>query len=144
MAKLSDRARANRRKATRDWQLANPKRMREYKKKYKLKHADEIREKVLAYKKEYHHRRGKHVVRLRKYGLTQAQFESMMRRQKGACPLCRREFHDTKLPPAVDHDHALGHVRGLLCMACNRTLGAFDSIEWLIRATKYMRKWQIK
>lgn len=46
----------------------------------------------------------------RRYGIDIATFEQMPKRQKGKCALCgkRRAIH-------VDHDHATGKVRGILC-----------------------------
>jgi hypothetical protein len=61
--------------------------------------------------------------RLAKYGLTQADYERMLREQKGMCLFCHRR-------PArglvVDHDHATNRVRGLLCDKCNSGLGFFE------------------
>jgi hypothetical protein len=59
-----------------------------------------------------------------KYGITEADFEEMLRRQHGVCanPACvtpdnrGRTLH-------VDHDHETGRVRGLLCFDCNVVLG---------------------
>lgn len=39
----------------------------------------------------------------------------------------------------IDHDHATGRVRGLLCNDCNLSLGyAKDSIETLKNLIKYL------
>jgi len=61
--------------------------------------------------------------RLAKYGLTQADYERMLREQNGMCLFCHRR-------PArglvVDHDHATNRVRGLLCDNCNSGLGFFE------------------
>jgi hypothetical protein len=40
---------------------------------------------------------------------------------------------------AVDHCHAGGHIRGLLCRQCNVGLGNFqDNIQYLKNAIKYL------
>jgi Recombination endonuclease VII len=61
--------------------------------------------------------------RLRKYGLTPADYERLLREQDGLCAFCHRR-------PArglvVDHCHATNKVRGLLCDKCNSGLGFFE------------------
>ncbi len=67
----------------------------------------------------------------RKYGITLDQFKEMLIKQNYMCVLC------DDYPEHVDHDHRTGRVRGLLCVNCNRRMGAVDDIEWLDRALKY-------
>jgi hypothetical protein len=44
---------------------------------------------------------------------------------------------------AIDHDHKLGHIRGLLCSNCNRGLGMFqDNLDLLVKATQYMTNYK--
>lgn len=76
------------------------------------------------------------IVRLRRYGLTIDQYRSMFTEQKGRCRICGRDLDRID----IDHDHATGRVRGLLCHPCNIGLGAFqDSPLLLARAIEYLK-----
>lgn len=59
---------------------------------------------------------------LKTYGITIEQYEALYEAQGGVCYICRRAKGITKRL-AVDHDHATGYVRGLLCAKCNGYLG---------------------
>jgi len=78
--------------------------------------------------------------RIKQYGISLTEYNAMFKRQKGCCAICRS---DGKLH--VDHCHAGGAVRGLLCEACNFGLGKFkDSRDLLKRASLYLRNAQQK
>lgn len=47
------------------------------------------------------------------YGITAVEYDALMELQGGLCYICRRAPISKRL--AVDHDHATGLVRGLLC-----------------------------
>ena len=72
------------------------------------------------------------------YGITAEQYAELLAYQDGACYICRRKPVSKRL--AVDHDHATGYVRGLLCKACNRdVLGHLrDDLASLQRAIDYL------
>ena len=79
--------------------------------------------------------RERHLVR--KYGVTQADYDRMFSEQGGACGVCKKT-QDRAFD--VDHDHATGNVRGLLCTSCNRMIGhAGDSADNLEAAAHYLR-----
>lgn len=61
----------------------------------------------------------------RQRGITVEDYFAMLRRQKGACAVCR-EVPKGKIRLHIDHDHATGQVRGLLCLGCNVTLGYLE------------------
>lgn len=82
----------------------------------------------------------------RSYGLTLEEFDVMLTTQGGRCALCDGLF--TELAPRrnrqtihVDHDHATGKVRGLLCVNCNLGIGYFgESVAKLQRAIRYLNQ----
>lgn len=61
---------------------------------------------------------------MRFYGMTFEDYNKLLDLQQGVCAIC-------KLPPStialdIDHDHATGQVRGLLCRNCNTRLGWYQ------------------
>jgi len=78
---------------------------------------------------------------LRKYGLTENDYENMLSRQGYLCAICLREepnMHQYQRL-AVDHDHKTGKVRGLLCSQCNTAIGKLQhSPRILKRAIMYL------
>lgn len=77
-----------------------------------------------------------------RYGMTEDDYAIMLAAQGGCCAVCNgdspggrwQRFH-------VDHCHSTGEIRGLLCHACNVTLGAMgDSINGVMRYVTYLTK----
>lgn len=74
---------------------------------------------------------------LKRYGLTLETYEEMVAERSNQCDICAEQMN----PPHVDHDHATGKVRGLLCFSCNTGLGKFrDNTETLQQAINYLRR----
>jgi hypothetical protein len=83
-----------------------------------------------------------------KYGVTREQYEEMLRAQDGVCAICRGDQQHTTSHSGgereiarfcLDHDHATGEVRALLCTRCNCLLGyAEDDVERLMAAAAYL------
>lgn len=65
-----------------------------------------------------------------KYGITHADYAKKFKEQAGLCAICKNPetavIRGNTLSLAVDHDHATGKVRDLLCKRCNLTLGLVD------------------
>jgi hypothetical protein len=74
------------------------------------------------------------------YGIPVSEVGDMNRKQMGKCAICKRVFGGEKInKPHIDHDHASGWVRGLLCNTCNTGLGNFgDDVEKLQNAIEYL------
>jgi hypothetical protein len=86
-------------------------------------------------------------MRLRRTGLSSAEFAARLDAQGGACAICRSPNPGGNGSFHLDHDHEFpanqpcGH-RGLLCVNCNHGLGKFrDSPDLLLAAADYLNDW---
>lgn len=94
---------------------------------YKAKrkaYRDRYRSKRSGYAKERRRRpevkaalRDRHLQK--RYGLTLAAYNQMLEAQGGVCAICGCEPTVQKNKFVVDHDHATGQVRAILCHRCN-------------------------
>ena len=84
------------------------------------------------------HKRNHHLEKT--FGMTQMDFDSMLKAQGGVCAICSTELQDKRgYSPHIDHCHSTGIVRGILCFNCNAGLGMFkDNIESLKLAILYL------
>lgn len=81
--------------------------------------------------------------RRKEYGLTDTEFAALVAEHESTCCICGVAVsddspeHNTRL--VVDHDHATGKVRGILCDPCNTGLGRFrDDPALLVAAANYL------
>jgi len=75
------------------------------------------------------------------YGVTPEQYAALLARQEGRCAICQTDQPGGKGSWHVDHDHATGGVRGLLCSQCNLMLGhARDDPARLRAALEYLSR----
>ena len=80
-----------------------------------------------------------------RYGITSAQYERMVEERKNKCDVCgegpsaknTRAHWGGKL--CIDHDHATGKIRGLLCNDCNLAVGYGKTPSVLESAARYLR-----
>ena len=83
---------------------------------------------------------------IKRYGfkLSVKDFNKMLEEQNGVCKICGGINKNKRL--AIDHCHRSGEkgivkIRGLLCSACNVSLGGFkDSPELLRKAAQYLEE----
>ena len=77
-------------------------------------------------------------------GVSDEEYARRLEAQGGGCALCggtpkRLKNDGTTYRLHVDHDHATGLVRGLLCFPCNRKLPKGVTREWLLKAAEYVK-----
>lgn len=71
-----------------------------------------------------------------KYGITLKEYNNLVDKQGGHCPLCGNVLADNY---AVDHCHDTGRVRGVLCRGCNTGVGLLrHDVKVLRNAIKYL------
>jgi len=77
---------------------------------------------------------------LRQYDITLEAFDELLARQRGGCAICGAvQSAKGRKSLSVDHDHATGEVRGLLCSRCNTGIGMFrDEPALLAAAIRYL------
>ncbi len=80
----------------------------------------------------------KHLIK--NYNMTLKDYNVMLDKQKGLCKLCNRpeKVRATKRirKLAVDHCHATGKIRGLLCFRCNTSISQIESIPNYLKTLK--------
>ena len=90
-----------------------------------------LRDKELGYYKRYQVSR-------------RSDYQAILTSQDGKCAICgadRDRVGDKSL--ALDHDHATGEIRGILCHSCNTGLGLFqDDPARLREAANYLEKYR--
>ena len=145
------------REAQRRWREKNP----DYQKKWREKNPEktkartqkwreENREKYLEGARAAYRRRDPAVVaavrrdyKLRiAYGITSSEFDAMFTSQGSCCAICKGTdpVHHNWV---VDHHHATGKIRGILCSPCNIALRKDrDTIDHLKRALAYIENFE--
>jgi len=91
----------------------------------------------------------------RTYGVSFEVLDALLAQQEGRCAICGTFWKDCPAPKAsqyetvyvqhlyVDHDHATGAVRGLLCNNCNIAIAFLkDDPRILESARTYLRKFR--
>lgn len=77
------------------------------------------------------------------YGITIQDWDALYDAQEGLCAICRqpRRGGNSITTLSVDHSHATGKIRGLLCHMCNVGIGHFNEDQKLIEAAiEYLGK----
>lgn len=99
-------------KEHRRWTEANPERVREYRDKDSWTLAK----------------------RCARRGITPEQLVDAFERQECSCAICRAAIE--LMDSAIDHNHATGEFRGVLCRQCNRALGMFKDSPAILRSAQ--------
>ena len=88
----------------------------------------------------------------RTYGITEREYNKLLKLQKGVCALCGNPPKNVSLH--VDHVHVVGFkklppeekrkfIRGILCFRCNKfKVGRLD-YEWSKKITDYLEKYEV-
>ena len=129
-------------KKQREYRVASQEQIRKSKQKYYAANQEQIRKKHREYyaansekrlskdKQEYHanpdvKKRIRAANIKRKYGLSLSDYECLATKQGGTCAICKL-LNSSQRTLCVDHCHATGQSRGLLCNDCNFMIGRIE------------------
>lgn len=117
------------------WREANKDRLLAYMKQWRAEHKEELKERHAVWRATHPRHWWPRVIR-KQYGLTPEDVRNMLVGQAGRCLICFRVPSEDLV---IDHDHASGKVRGLLCQKCNRMLGHANDRAAIFRsAIRYL------
>jgi hypothetical protein len=109
---------------------------RQYKRKWYQENKDKVKE-YQSKNKEYF----KDASLRSKYGIGLDEYNEMFISQDGKCYICGIHQSEQAITMSVDHNHATGQVRKLLCHKCNNALGCVnDNTEILSRMIDYINE----
>ena len=115
----------SKRKTDLAWREVQLNKAKEYRNKYPEKNKESIRNATLK----------------AKYGMTSAQYNELFASQGYKCAVCGCNKNQGRGKMPVDHCHATGKVRAILCQSCNVTLGKVgENEEILLSLITYLRK----
>lgn len=104
------------------WRANNKDVKAEYNRRYNLQNQEAIKNNRYIYK----------------YNITLEEFRCMVAQQGGRCRVCDEQEGESL---HIDHNHATGEIRGLLCKSCNMALGLFnDDAKSLQGAINYINE----
>lgn len=75
------------------------------------------------------------------YGITLLQYEALLITQNGCCAICDRLAQEFKKGLHLDHNHATGKIRGLICPDCSTRLVAALESPPLEKAKEYLSRY---
>ncbi len=99
-----------------------------------IEESREVRQKWYADNREHAAHKARKLHLQKAYGLTLEQYADMVAAQNGVCAICFRAPRGKYKNLAIDHCHATGKIRGLLCYECNHGLGCFEDRTELFRS----------
>lgn len=92
------------------------------------------------HKRPYDYLKDKDKKLQRTFGIGYEEYLIMLAAQQGGCAICGTTSTGKRKAFAVDHNHATGKIRGLLCGNCNTGIGNLREDEGImLRAIEYLR-----
>ena len=138
-----EKSKADARRRSTEWREANPEYNREMCKASRARWrqtatADDL-ERLRRYRRDYHLRHT--------FGISLEDYAAKLEQQNGVCAVCHQPETTLRRGQVksldVDHNHQTGAIRGLLCSACNASLGLLKEDAKRIRSlARYLESWQ--
>ena len=127
-----------------DWRKKHPEKAKATSESWRQKNMERVRANARAwYARNSMPRNRSH--KARQYGISLSEYLRKVEAQQGQCAICGEIESLIRLGKtcelSVDHNHATGAVRDLLCSRCNTILGrANDNAELLLKMVAYLEQ----
>ena len=104
---------------------------------------------IIKEKRKEYYKNKKHLWKnnsyIKKYGISLEEYEKLLKEQNNSCKICQVSVEGLQNKRykclVVDHCHATGKIRGLLCNTCNRGIGLLkENVEILQNAIMYLEQ----
>jgi hypothetical protein len=104
----------------RGWYARNPHKIKEYHENQKRNNPESVKASVIK-------------TGLKRFNLTVREYNAMLEKQGHVCAICGEKNKNGRRL-SIDHCHASGFVRGILCNNCNAGIGYFKEDQHLLNA----------
>ena len=119
------------------WIAANPERSKATYQSWQERNRDRVRRVKTTYREE-NRGRVRAWNRFGRYGITETVFREMLADQDHRCAICLGDIDADN--SHIDHCHATGMIRCILCPGCNQGLGNFrENEDALLAAAAYLQ-----
>lgn len=122
---------------------ADPEKSRKKNKEQHAKHAVKRRASAAKWAKDNPERARRNRLRAsrRNAGVDPLAAEALLAKHDGRCDCCGVTAPGGRWGWNVDHDHATGRLRGILCHNCNTAIGKLgDTLEGVLKAVRYLER----
>lgn len=127
----------------REWRENYYRKKQQYRERINARRRARLEETRKLNRESYHRNKASRtdIIYMKRYGITVADRDAMFEAQNGCCAICGAHESNFVKALSIDHDHANGKARALLCGYCNRWLVGKHTTETAKKVYEYLLKY---